>query len=213
MWKMVADAVRKIAGAPSGLGLGQIRTMSFESRLGWQDLVVSPTSVTNIASYSTPSRTSSNGRASTTSGDSRHQRAVGVGRRSAGCGNRATLCRPTRRSERRSRRDNLTYNRPRHRGPAGHRQDMNSGCILTDYIEHAMAEAVYDKLDDGSFAGRVPPCRGVVALGSTLTECQRLLRSTFEDWLFLGLKLGHAVPVLSGIDLNAEPVREPLDAV
>ena len=90
---------------------------------------------------------------------------------------------------------------------------MNSGCILTDYIDHAMAEAMYDKLDDGTFAGRVPPCRGVVAFGATLTECQQLLRSTFEDWLFLGLKLGHTVPVLSGIDLNEEPIREPLDAV
>ena len=28
----------------------------------------------------------------------------------------------------------------------------------------------------------------------------------------LGLKLGHDIPVLAGIDLNAEPVREPLDA-
>ena len=91
--------------------------------------------------------------------------------------------------------------------------DMPSGCVLTDYIDHAMAGAVYDKLDDGGFSGRVPACRGVLAFGDTLTGCQSALRSTFEDWLFLGLKLGHEIPVLSGIDLNAEPVREPLDAV
>ena len=90
---------------------------------------------------------------------------------------------------------------------------MPSGCVLSDYIEHAMAGAVYDKLEDGSFAGRVPKCRGVVAFDATLVGCQNLLRSTFEDWLFLGLKLGHEIPVLSGIDLNGEPVREPLDAV
>ena len=90
---------------------------------------------------------------------------------------------------------------------------MPSGCVLSDYIEHAMAAAVYDKLEDGSFAGRVPKCRGVVAFAATLVGCQNLLRSTFEDWLFLGLKLGHEIPVLSGIDLNGEPVREPLDAV
>ncbi len=86
-------------------------------------------------------------------------------------------------------------------------------CVLTDYIDHAMAGAAYDKLDDGTFAGRVRACRGVVAFDPTLTGCQRLLRSTFEDWLVLGLKLGHDIPVLAGIDLNAEPVREPLDAV
>ena len=33
---------------------------------------------------------------------------------------------------------------------------MPSGCVLSDYMEHAMAAAVYDKLEDGSFAGRVP---------------------------------------------------------
>ena len=90
---------------------------------------------------------------------------------------------------------------------------MHSGCVLTDYIDYAMAGAVYDKLEDGSFAGRVPACRGVVAFDTNLTGCQILLRSTFEDWLVLGLKLGHEIPVLSGIDLNADPVREPLDAV
>ena len=90
---------------------------------------------------------------------------------------------------------------------------MPSGCVLTDYIDRAMAEAVYDKLEDGSFAGRVPNCRGVVAFDATLVGCQHLLRSAFEDWLVLGLKLGHQIPVLSGIDLSGEPVRDPLDAV
>ena len=90
---------------------------------------------------------------------------------------------------------------------------MHSRCVLTDYIDHAMAAAVYDKLDDGGFAGCVPECRSVVAFDANLTNCQTLLRSTFEDWLVLGLKLGHEIPVLSGIDLNAVPVRDPLDTV
>ena len=90
---------------------------------------------------------------------------------------------------------------------------MHSGCVLTDYIDYAMAAAIYDKLDDGGFAGRVPECRGVVAFDANLTGCQTLLRSTLEDWLVLGLKLGHEIPVLSGIDLNADPVREPLDTL
>ena len=95
----------------------------------------------------------------------------------------------------------------------GSEEVMSTGCILSDYIDHALAEATYDKLDDGSFAGRIPPCKGVVAFGVSLVECQHLLRSILEDWLFLGLKLGHPIPVLSGIDLNEEPTREPLDAV
>ena len=90
---------------------------------------------------------------------------------------------------------------------------MRTGCILSDYLDQAMGSAIYDKLDDGSFAGSIPPCMGVVAFGVTLAECQHLLRSTLEDWLFLGLKLGHPIPVLSGVDLNNEPTREPLDTV
>ena len=82
--------------------------------------------------------------------------------------------------------------------------------ILTDYLEQALAMAAYDKLDDVTFAGRIPPCKGVVAFGSSLRECEHLLRSTLEDWLLLGLRLRHTLPVLAGIDLNQELTREPL---
>lgn len=82
--------------------------------------------------------------------------------------------------------------------------------VLTDYLEQALAMAVYDKLDDGTFAGRIPPCKGVVAFGTSLRECEHLLRSTLEDWLLLGLRLRHTLPVLAGIDLNQELTREPL---
>ena len=60
--------------------------------------------------------------------------------------------------------------------------------ILSGYVERAMARATYDKLADGTFAGRIPPCRGVVAFGSTLRECDDELRSTLEDWILVDLK-------------------------
>jgi predicted RNase H-like HicB family nuclease len=74
--------------------------------------------------------------------------------------------------------------------------------ILTEYFDRAMAQAVYDKLDDGTFAGRIPPCPGVVAFAASLAECSEELRSTLEDWVLLGMKLAHALPVIAGIDLN-----------
>lgn len=86
-------------------------------------------------------------------------------------------------------------------------------CILSEYMEQAMAQALYDKLEDGTFAGRVPSCKGVVAFGTTLRECEDDLRSTLEDWILLGLKLRHDLPVIGDIDLNKEPIREPMDAV
>ena len=85
--------------------------------------------------------------------------------------------------------------------------------ILSEYVERAMAQALYDKLEDGTFAGRIAACKGVVAFAATLRECQEELRSTLEDWVLLGIKLGHSLPVIGGIDLNKEPVREPVDTL
>jgi predicted RNase H-like HicB family nuclease len=85
--------------------------------------------------------------------------------------------------------------------------------VLSEYVESALSEAVYDKLEDATFAGRIPSCKGVVAFGQTLRECEEALRSTLEDWILLGLKLGHTLPIIAGIDLNKEPTREPLVAL
>jgi len=73
---------------------------------------------------------------------------------------------------------------------------------LTTYIEAALELARYDKLDDGSFAGEIPKLKGVAAFGATLRECENELRSTLEDWILVGLRLGHKLPVIAGIDLN-----------
>ena len=74
--------------------------------------------------------------------------------------------------------------------------------ILPAYIEAALELARYDKLDDGSFAGEIPRLKSVAAFGKTLRECEGELRSTLEDWILAGLRLGHKLPVLTGIDLN-----------
>ena len=85
--------------------------------------------------------------------------------------------------------------------------------ILTEYVNQLMSCAIYDKLEDDTFAGRIPQCKGVIAFGATLRECEDELRSTLEDWILVGLKLGHPLPVVADIDLNMEPTREPLDAM
>ncbi len=85
--------------------------------------------------------------------------------------------------------------------------------VLTDYVTEALGQAVYDKLADGTFSGRIPSCQGVIAFGPTLRECQDELRSTLEDWILVGLRLGHTLPTIAGIDLNKEPAREPVDTL
>ncbi len=90
---------------------------------------------------------------------------------------------------------------------------MSGNYILSDYLERALALAEYDKLEDGSFSGRIPPCKGVVAFGMSLRECEVELRSTLEDWVLVGLKLGHELPLLGNLDLNLMPVYEPVESV
>lgn len=85
--------------------------------------------------------------------------------------------------------------------------------VLSEYVEHAMAQALYDKPEDGTYAGRIPLCKGVIAFGNTLRGCENELRSTLEDWILLGLKLRHSLPVIGEIDLNREPTSEPMDIV
>ena len=86
--------------------------------------------------------------------------------------------------------------------------------ILTEYIDKALSLAEYDKLEDNTFSGRIPPCKGVIAFGKTLRECEDELHSTLEDWILVGLKLGHPLPVLQHqYDLNWKPEYEQAVAV
>lgn len=90
---------------------------------------------------------------------------------------------------------------------------MSVQFLLSEYIERALAQVEYDKLEDESFSGRIAACPGVVTFGATLRECEDELRSTLEEWLWLGLKLGHELPVVGGIDLNRAPVYESVESL
>jgi len=51
-----------------------------------------------------------------------------------------------------------------------------------------------------SLPGRALP--GVVGFGKTCKHCEQELRSTLEDWILVGVRLGHKLSKLAGIDLN-----------
>jgi hypothetical protein len=54
---------------------------------------------------------------------------------------------------------------------------------------------------------------GVVAFSETLRGCEAELQSVLEDWILLGPKLGHDLPVMEGIDLNREPTVAATEAL
>ena len=65
-----------------------------------------------------------------------------------------------------------------------------------------MSKAVYEKLEDGNFVGKIPPCSGVIAFGETLYQCQEELRSSLEGWLIVKIRHGDKLPVIGRVDLN-----------
>ncbi len=77
--------------------------------------------------------------------------------------------------------------------------------VLTEYIRAAMERAEYEPLEDGTQYGHIPELQGVLANAPTLEMCRTQLREVLEDWIVLGLRLGHPLPVVDGIDLNGIP--------
>ena len=76
-----------------------------------------------------------------------------------------------------------------------------------------MAQAKFERLEDGTYVGRIPKCKGVIAFGETLRECREELQLVMEDWMLLGLKMGHKLPVIDGINLNERPRRASMVAM
>ena len=74
--------------------------------------------------------------------------------------------------------------------------------MLIEYIDRAMSEAVYDKLEDGSFSGKIPKCPGVIAFGATLYQCDQELKSSLEGWLIVKIRYRDKLPVMGRINLN-----------
>lgn len=66
--------------------------------------------------------------------------------------------------------------------------------MLSKYISIAMAQATYELLDDGSYYGEIPCCQGVWCNHSTLEGCRLELQEVLEEWILLGLNLGHSLP-------------------
>jgi predicted RNase H-like HicB family nuclease len=79
--------------------------------------------------------------------------------------------------------------------------------MIKRYLIAAMQRARYKILDDGTFYGWVEELPGVWANKGTLEECRDELEGVIDDWLLLGLRLGHTIPPLGGIDLNIDLAR------
>jgi predicted RNase H-like HicB family nuclease len=77
--------------------------------------------------------------------------------------------------------------------------------MLTEYIQAALRRAKYEVLpEDQTFYANIPGFQGVWANADTLEACREELREVLEDWIVLGLRLGHSLPDIDGISLVIE---------
>lgn len=80
--------------------------------------------------------------------------------------------------------------------------------MLTDYIQAAMREAHYELMENGRFFGSIPSCQGAWGEGATLEESREELRGALESWIAVGLRFGHTLPVVAGLDINVPAQSE-----
>ena len=81
--------------------------------------------------------------------------------------------------------------------------------MFAEYIAAALERAEYDIIDDPEpYYARVPGLQGVWATGKTFEECRKELISTIEEWIVLGLRMGHTIPSIDDhtISVSLEPV-------
>lgn len=74
--------------------------------------------------------------------------------------------------------------------------------MLTEYIHAAMRKATYEILEDDTFYGEITALQGVYTNAARLEECREELQEALEGWVVLGLRLGHTLPIVDGINLN-----------
>ena len=62
--------------------------------------------------------------------------------------------------------------------------------LLTTFYDDVIGQV---RLDDNEYVGKIPCCWGVIAFAPTL---EKELLSVLEDWILVGLKLNHPLPII-----------------
>ena len=79
--------------------------------------------------------------------------------------------------------------------------------MLTAYINAALRKAHYEILSEGEgYFGAIDGLQGVWAQADTLEACREELREVLEEWIVLGLRMGHPLPSIGGITLTIQEV-------
>ncbi|GAB4189058.1 MAG: type II toxin-antitoxin system HicB family antitoxin [Coleofasciculaceae cyanobacterium] len=79
--------------------------------------------------------------------------------------------------------------------------------MIQKYLQKAMEAAHYELLEnDEGFYGEIPTAPGVWATGSTLEACRKELLEVLEEWIIVGIAMGHELPEFDGMTIKVESV-------
>jgi predicted RNase H-like HicB family nuclease len=83
--------------------------------------------------------------------------------------------------------------------------------MFAEYIEAALERAVSKTLEDEDepIFVSVPELPGAWATGKTVEEARKELISVIEEWVLLGIKLGHPIPPIGGHATSFSPLIQP----
>lgn len=77
--------------------------------------------------------------------------------------------------------------------------------MLSQYIHAAMNRAQIRWIeDDQVWYGEIPGLTGVWATGETEHGCRQELQEVLEEWIALGLRMGHPIPEVDGVSIVVE---------
>lgn len=70
--------------------------------------------------------------------------------------------------------------------------------MIRAYIGASMSKAHYEFIEQegNPYYGELPGLQGVMACGATLEECRANLEDALDEWIALGLQLGHETPIM-----------------
>lgn len=74
--------------------------------------------------------------------------------------------------------------------------------MIVDYLQAALHRATFHQIEDGTYIGQIPGFDGVWSQGQTLEEARAELLEVLDGWIVLGLRLGHELPIVDGINLT-----------
>ena len=81
--------------------------------------------------------------------------------------------------------------------------------MITEYVQKALEDAQYKRLEDDTWFAEIPGFSGVWANAQTVETCRRDLSEVLEEWLLLKIRDGDQVPDLGNASLRIGELAEP----